>query len=287
MPTYRVKWRWFTCSDLAALQIYTSLAYWDDPPTETLWWRPHVRDFHVLPPEQIPSVCDPPIDSAAAFTSIAVDVPTYLSYLVSRIEALGGTLQQVSLPTTDGFARALGAASDAVGGRVDCFVNATGLGAKALCGDQAVYPIRGQTVVVKGEGEAIRTRVGKDYVAYCIPRPGSGTTVLGGTRGVGDWSGQPDEKTTKKILERCGLIAPELLTGDGEKFEVLRVNVGLRPGRVGGARMEGEVVGGQRVVHAYGHAGAGFQNSVGVGRKVVQLVEESSKGDRTGPKAKL
>jgi D-amino-acid oxidase len=30
-----------------------------------------------------------------------------------------------------------------------------------------------------------------------------------------------------------------------------------------------------RVVHSYGHAGAGYQNSVGSARKVVRLVGES------------
>lgn len=51
------------------------------------------------------------------------------------------------------------------------------------------------------------------------------------------------------------------------------MQVGLRPGRKGGVRVEREVLGsGRRVVHAYGHAGAGYQNSVGCARKVVSLV---------------
>jgi D-amino-acid oxidase len=55
------------------------------------------------------------------------------------------------------------------------------------------------------------------------------------------------------------------------------VQCGLRPGRKGGPRVEQEVLDGGRVrvVHAYGHAGAGYQNSVGSARKVVGLVGES------------
>ena len=75
-------------------------------------------------------------------------------------------------------------------------------------------------------------------------------------------------------------MVPELLTGEDGGFEVLSVQCGLRPGRRGGVRVEEEVLKGEgervvRVVHAYGHAGAGYQNSVGSARKVVRLVGES------------
>lgn len=64
------------------------------------------------------------------------------------------------------------------------FVNASGLGAKELVPDDAVFPVRGQTVLVKGEAKYAKTMNENKYV---IPRPGSGTTILGGTREVGNW----------------------------------------------------------------------------------------------------
>ncbi|KAI6909011.1 hypothetical protein KC318_g18592, partial [Hortaea werneckii] len=144
-----------------------------------------------------------------------------------------------------------------------------------LCGDEAMYPIRGQTVLVKGEAERIRTQLGEGYNAYCIPRPGSGTTILGGTKEANNWSEGVDSATTDKILKQCSFIVPELLTGKDGGFEVISVQCGLRPGRHGGARVEIEKVEGLNVVHAYGHAGAGYQNSVGSARLVVKLVNES------------
>ena len=52
-------------------------------------------------------------------------------------------------------------------------------------------------------------------------------------------------------------MAPELFAQDG-LFEVLSVQCGLRPAREGGPRVELEVVDGMyKVVHSYGHAGAG------------------------------
>lgn len=64
------------------------------------------------------------------------------------------------------------------------FVNASGLGAKELVPDDAMFPVRGQTVLVKGEANYAKTMNENKYV---IPRPGSGTTILGGTREVGNW----------------------------------------------------------------------------------------------------
>ena len=66
----------------------------------------------------------------------------------------------------------------------DVFVNATGLGARELVPDEGVFPVKGQTVLVKGEAREARTR---DGIRYVIPRTGSGTTVLGTTREVGVW----------------------------------------------------------------------------------------------------
>jgi len=69
-------------------------------------------------------------------------------------------------------------------------------------------------------------------------------------------------------------LADELLGPDGE-FEILSVQVGFRPGRKGGPRVEvdfQEKIGGMRLVHSYGHSGAGYQNSVGSAEKIVDIV---------------
>ena len=66
-----------------------------------------------------------------------------------------------------------------------------------------------------------------------------------------------DETVTEAILEGCKVLTPELLGENGE-FEVLSAQCGLRPGREGGARVAKETVELKfKVVHSYGHAGAG------------------------------
>ena len=86
--------------------------------------------------------------------------------------------------------------------------------------------------------------------------------------GIASHRHAPDSQTTDDILRRA-----ELLNKEGD-FEVLSVQVGLRPGRKGGARVEIESLDGLVVCHTYGHSGAGCQNSVGSANKVVQLLEK-------------
>jgi D-amino-acid oxidase len=265
-----------------------SYHFWDSRPTENLWWATRVRDFCSVSPllEPVFGINDrslkanvPKIEWAAACRAQSINVPQYLLYLQEKAKTLGVKVIKARLPIDAGFEQALSAAENIAqsngGPKVDLFLNATGLGAAKLCSDKAMYPIRGQTVLVKGEATATRTRYGEGYVAYCIPRPGSGSTILGGTKEAGNWSEQVDPTTTENILKRTALLAPELLTGEDGGFEAVSVQCGLRPGRQGGPRMEKEVVGGRKVVHAYGHASGGYQNSIGSARMVVTLVGES------------
>lgn len=75
---------------------------------------------------------------------------------------------------------------------------------------------------------------------------------------------EPDEEVTKMILQRCQSLAPELLIKD-DNFEVVAVQVGLRPSRKNGPRVESEVLvpcgpdGPRHIYHNYGHSGAGYE----------------------------
>lgn len=256
-------------------------------PDGELWWAPHVKHFQqeslvtgfVAEVNAKAHGKVKPIDNAISYTSISINAPQYLLYLQARALRFGIVVIKSQLPSDKGFDHALTAAEALAHskGRAPAalFVNATGLGAYKLCNDHTMFPIRGQTVLVKGEAIAERTRSGNEYASYCIPRPGSGSTILGGTRQKGEWNETPDQQTTQDILERAIWMVPELLTGPDGGFEVISVQCGLRPGRTDGPRMEKEIVANKKVVHAYGHAGAGYQNSIGSARLVVRLVQQS------------
>jgi glycine/D-amino acid oxidase-like deaminating enzyme len=221
-----------------------------------------------------------------------VNVPMYLNHLQETAKSLGAIIIQATLPSCSTFSETLQAASNILQPHLDkngsskttqitAFVNATGISARTLVSDPDVYPVRGQTVTVGGEANNITTIDGfpndatpsSTPITYILPRPHSNTTILGGTKQAGNWTAEPDQKTTEEILKQAKEWAPELLNEKGE-FELLSVQVGLRPGRKGGARVEMEVLDGLVVCHSYGHAGAGYQNSVGSANKVVRLLEE-------------
>jgi glycine/D-amino acid oxidase-like deaminating enzyme len=223
-------------------------------------------------------------------TSIAVCVPTYLQYLWHIAHSLGALNIKATLPSNGTFSSTLQAAADVLKThrsswestgipQISAFVNATGLSALNIVPDEDMYPSRGQTVTVAGEANQITTIDGPASadasadapITYVIPRPHSRTTILGGTRQIGRWDGEPEPATTAEILQEAKKWAPELLDANGE-FRVLSVQVGLRPGRKGGARVEMEKVGEFVVCHAYGYGGAGYQNSVGAANKVVRLL---------------
>lgn len=76
-------------------------------------------------------------------------------------------------------------------------------------------------------------------MTYIIPRPGpDGTVLLGGTFQPHNWDTSYDEKTAQEIFSRCAALAPSLL--DKQKTRILSHNVGLRPAREGGPRVEVE-----------------------------------------------
>jgi glycine/D-amino acid oxidase-like deaminating enzyme len=228
-----------------------------------------------------------------------VNVPMYLNYLLQTARSRGVIDIRATLPHCSTFSETLQAAADVVKShfsqlgsaespQISAFVNSTGISALKLVPDPDIYPIRGQTITVAGEASQITTVDGfpsdptpsSTPIMYILPRPHSNTTILGGTKGIGDWNAEPDPQTTEEILRRAKDWAPELLNKNGE-FEVLSVQVGLRPGRKGGVRVEIENLDEIVVCHAYGHAGAGYQNSIGSANKVVRLLEKHFR-DKSG-----
>lgn len=123
-------------------------------------------------------------------------------------------------------------------------------GARSLIGleDQAVHPIRGQTIVIENPkvNEFMCTELGPDHHAdatYIIPRPWPNahgfTTILGGKFQVDNWDTSFSAEDARGILERCTALAPAIAD---KETRILRHNVGLRPARRGGARVEAEWV---------------------------------------------
>lgn len=149
----------------------------------------------------------------------------------------------------------------------DAVIDCAGLAARELARDDQLVPLLGQ-VVITGVGEVDRTITltddrDPDELFYCIPRRDE--LVLGGcTR---PWPpGQPprvDHRLTARIRTHAARL--DLRIGP-----LREVRVGLRPYRVA-VRLERDRDD-PRIVHNYGHGGAGFTLCRGCAEDVVALL---------------
>jgi D-amino-acid oxidase len=234
------------------------------------WYRELVDDYRDLGRDELSDG----IASGCEFGSVCINPALYLPWLVGQCRANGVTFYRKTV------AHVLEVQLlDETGTKADIIVNATGLSARKLDGvrDNAMYPIRGQTVVVRNAAPYMAvesgTDDGDDQATYLMTRAVGGGTILGGTLQIGNWESQPDLDIANQIMRRVVKLVPALTGGGGiEQLDVIRHGVGLRPGRENGVRLEKEKIDGVWVVHNYGHAGWGYQGSYGCAEEVVNLV---------------
>jgi D-amino-acid oxidase len=98
---------------------------------EDPWWRAAVPGLTTVR-DPVPG-----FPYGRRLTVPVADMATYLTYLVARLEAAGGTLTRAWL-------------ADLPGSGV--VVNATGLASRHLAGDQSLQPVRGQVVRLEQVG---------------------------------------------------------------------------------------------------------------------------------------
>jgi len=236
------------------------------------WFKDVVPDFRHIAKADLPAGSD----SATAFTSICLNTPVYLSYLVSQLLKNGAVFKR-------GVLQHVSEAADMhhTGNKAEVIVNCTGLLASKLGGvmDKDVIPVRGQIVLVRNDPGKMMTVSGtgdaEDEVCYIMQRAAGGGTILGGTYQKGNWESQPDPNQAIRIMQRAVEVCPALTGGKGiEALSVIRHGVGLRPLRISGVRIEKEMIGSTWVVHNYGHGGWGYQASYGCSEDALALVTD-------------
>lgn len=184
-----------------------------------------------------------------------VEMPRYLRYLTERFTEAGGEIATGRVESLAEAAR-----------EAPLVANCTGVGARALVGDQELHPVRGQHVVVANPGLDtffIEAPFGPSWASWF---PHGDHVILGGIAVTDDWRLEPDPEVATEIVGRCAELEPRLGTA-----RVLEHRVGLRPGRPA-VRLEAEEIGGARVVHNYGHGGVGVSLSWGCARAAADLL---------------
>lgn len=224
-----------------------------DHPVDSPWWAAAAGGaYRRLDPASLPAGYQDGFETE----SVVIDTSLYMDYLVAWFQRLGGEMVQREVASLD---EALAAAG--------LVVNCTGLGARQLANDDSLYPVRGQTLKVRpnGVGHSILDDEGPNSLGYIIPR--SADVVLGGTAQENDWDLSIRASDRADILRKAANLHPAFA-----EVEILSEGVGLRPARPS-VRLEAETLpGGQRLIHNYGHGGAGFTLSWGCAEEVAQLV---------------
>ncbi|KAJ7593507.1 FAD dependent oxidoreductase [Mycena floridula] len=228
-----------------------------------------MHDFKVLPRSSL-------IGQAVAgvsFSTVTIDTPVYLNYLLSRFLAAGGTIirgtvQHINQIVEGGARMLIGSKNPSP---PDAVIVCAGLGARFLGGieDKTMYPFRGQTIVVRapwvnfGRGLTIKDRSS----TYIIPRR-SGDVIIGGTKIANDWYPVPRSEITEDILKRAFALCPELVppeiraerdpTIEDIRAIIIEEGCGLRPARKDGIRLDVEWIEGigkgrVPIVFNYGH----------------------------------
>lgn len=248
-------------------------------------WKDVVRDFRVLPSDH---PLPPKAKSGVQFDTFSVNPEAYLPWMKSQLEGRGVSFVRRRINSLD-------EAGD-LAGEGGAVINATALGARSLLGveDTKVYPIRGQVLLVYAPNvnDCVAIMPKDNEVTYLIPRASTpGMVLVGGTFQPNNWDTSISMPTARDILARAKELVPALAE---PTMRIHAHNVGLRPAREGGPRVEAQFVelpsedalvpkvsetSGKRrsllVVHAYGFGAAGYQQSWGAAEEAVRLLKEN------------
>jgi len=210
-------------------------------------WSGDIKHFRILESDEIPGE----YIFGWEFEVPVIEMQKYMPWLESRVLSLGASIEEGSIHKIDDVSE-------------NIVINCTGLGARDMCNDMQLVPVRGQVIYLDQDPIIGHFDQQKETLAYTIPR--SDVTVLGGTAQRGDFTETPREEDSEEILRKCELMWPEL-----DRDKIIGIGVGLRPSR-DELRLEYENLNNKHIIHNYGHGGAGVTLSWGCATEVLHLL---------------
>ena len=221
------------------------------------WWKNLVLGFRDVNNDEKKIINIRQDLNAWCFSTFIFPCGPYLAWQLEQFKANGGTVIQ----------RKLNSLAE-IDGEYDVIVNCTGLGSKELVGDEGMYPVRGQIILLKAPWvkHSFGVEVADD-VTYIYPREEG--VLIGGTAQFGNSSKEIDPTDRLGIMARCSSYVPSL-----GQAEVIDEWVGIRPGRKLVRLEMQDLSADTAVVHNYGHTGQGLVYSIGCAKDSIKLVEE-------------
>lgn len=209
-----------------------------------------MRSFHIIDFPKVPGG----YAHGWRYSTFFVDTTVYLPWLKKMLQELG--VQFVAI-------RPFQHLQELATLKEETIFNCTGLGARELCDDKEVVPMKGQVVLI-GPRHDMDWSISADGF-YVYPR--ANDTVLGGTTEEECYSDVPDNAVAQLLVRGNQRILPHITLAD-----VREVKVGLRPYRKTGVRVEKELIAGKTVVHNYGHGGSGVTLAPGSAKLALSLL---------------
>ncbi|KAJ3574371.1 hypothetical protein NPX13_g4386 [Xylaria arbuscula] len=235
---------------------------------------------------------DPSYGAVDAYELMApvIDTDQAMYWLTSLVESKGARF------VTEEIREDLITIEDSLRARfhVDVIVNCTGLQSLSLAGDSTVYPIRGGLIRVINDGTVFPkvnaaltitadAAHSSNEIVFLVPR-NDNILLIGGITEPHKWDLDLTLETPiiRRMRERCDKFLPGLK--DAQLDADYPLAQGLRPFRGSNVRVERELRrSGSRIVHSYGHGGAGWSLSFGCAQDVVALVDETLSGAPAKP----
>jgi D-amino-acid oxidase len=140
-----------------------------------------------------------PVETISCFETMYIETGRFLRQLVRDIQVAGGRIE----------VRRFDSPGDILALPERLAFNCTGLGARALFGDEELVPVRGQLAILLPQPEVDYAFSGS--AGYMFPRPDG--IVLGGTFERGEWQAEPQPADIARIVDshrrlfagwRCG-----------------------------------------------------------------------------------
>jgi len=157
-----------------------------DEPLEEWWEQSLIRDLYPDRRELGPREHPFPSRYARRFTTMLIEPPIYLSALLREVRLAGGRIVVRELESREQVRE--------LPERV--IVNCTGLGAKALFGDEELEPVKGQLTFLLPQPEVDYMLIGAGL--YMFPRRDG--ILLGGTFEHGVWGLDVNEEARQRIM---------------------------------------------------------------------------------------
>lgn len=161
-------------------------------------------------------------------------------------------------------------------------INCAGLGASELSNEH-MYPLRGALVRIKNDGKQFpvldkaycvsfdeETRI--QDIVFIVPR-GKNHIVLGALAEENEYNKDinlSNYQPVQDMYDRCKEFLPQLENSELDTEEPVRV--GLRPFRKGNVKLEFDR--NNKIIHNYGHGGAGVTFSWGCAEEIVKMIND-------------